>query len=563
MSMRNVKMKETRELLGELLDEAMVIDGEKRYYLDKSTFASIQGNLVNLENPTSVVPQAILDSLKNFPSEVRTSALSVYMENKNDIDNWLKANAGLAPTGIISIDSKNPWQEAIMKLHTGDRAGAIGKGEALLCLMFPGSSSQGSNQAGFDVTIQNQKFSVKFSDEKVKTYKLNGVIDDILSRIGSILDSSTDPVVTDFWSRIKDSDFRQKAITVAAAESLASNPNSSLTPGEIVGEFLAAGTKAVVDLSKEGGYDYAFCSSQSIEFVLSDNIKFYDIDVSQSKIGIRKSDALPSELEKLVRRWKAGKTPDAAISEHNKDENRKEAVRELMKAYPPDYTTGDLLGAINARGSSKVKLGGTNLFTLVSQAIQGDATLVGQRKLYDAVKQLQSSKNLNDESSLSSLFAESRTRGSTRKKKSEVSTLGGGSIRGVQVPMGRSPDGKPDKRTGNAILRRNAKMAGKFWGGAKPVNESNGSHVMGGLSWFENGGEGVDADGDGDVRGYETKLDTASVYRGGGGDMVLHAKTTGRAFAGAIPVGDVKVRTAENLKETRDLLWELLGFEEE
>lgn len=55
----------------------------------------------------------------------------------------------------------------------------------------------------------------------------------------------------------------------------------------------------------------------------------------------------------------------------------------------------------------------------------------------------------------------------------ESSAMAGGAISGVQVPLGRGPDGKPatgDSKSKKKILSKNAKVQGQSWGNAKPLN---------------------------------------------------------------------------------------------
>ena len=56
--------------------------------------------------------------------------------------------------------------------------------------------------------------------------------------------------------------------------------------------------------------------------------------------------------------------------------------------------------------------------------------------------------------------------------RTESSAMAGGAISGVQVPLGRGPDGKPatgDSKSKKKILSKNAKVQGQSWGNAKPL----------------------------------------------------------------------------------------------
>ena len=67
-------------------------------------------------------------------------------------------------------------------------------------------------------------------------------------------------------------------------------------------------------------------------------------------------------------------------------------------------------------------------------------------------------------------MSESRQR---KPRRAEASTMAGGAISGVQVPLGRGPDGKPatgDSKSKKKILSKNAKVQGQSWGNAKPLN---------------------------------------------------------------------------------------------
>lgn len=49
---------------------------------------------------------------------------------------------------------------------------------------------------------------------------------------------------------------------------------------------------------------------------------------------------------------------------------------------------------------------------------------------------------------------------------------GAGSVAGVSVPLGMNATGKPDGRSASKVLKRNAAVYGKSWGGAEPLKET-------------------------------------------------------------------------------------------
>jgi len=583
MSMRNVKMKETRELLGELLSEVRFplelpggkgsemidIEDETMRYLiahaGKLVGQEIDG--VKIQEPRRArYRQDIEDYVKglgysknapvaasimtSFDYQPQLYALFSEENFTNDSPPVLKKSLEVKETLGLKIGKATALGRVAIECNVKD-GGDVGKGEVLFA-MLTGLKRQGESKT--DVG----EFSLKYFGEEGKEAAKLG------TSYGNVMEVVV-PSLKKIFQSVEDK-FSEKFRTPLQIDATQYLPNTS----ELV---FSAGVRGEI----EGGYRLKDKMRAFFEKLQADSgLKLKDVysDADVDNLCKAAYGAL-NEVPKTV----IGSTKTIGLSAKGSDLVFSEYAPEILKF---DSVTEGRLKVVpvaslkyeNAVRQAYVEASAATDMESIVDKVKGNPTILGSMKAKELkplmrhlnIKLKSGSDNVPDmrdaiKTSLG-ITTESRVRGSARKKKSEVSTLVGGSIRGVQVPMGRSPDGKPDKRKGNAILRRNAKMAGKFWGGAKPVNESNGSQVMGGLSWFESGG-GVDADGDGDVRGYETKLDTGSVYRGGNGDMALHAKTTGRAFAGAAPVGDVKVRTAENLKETRDLLWELLGFEEE
>ena len=60
----------------------------------------------------------------------------------------------------------------------------------------------------------------------------------------------------------------------------------------------------------------------------------------------------------------------------------------------------------------------------------------------------------------------------SRRRKTRRSEASMGGVPGVAVPMGRGPDGKPDRRSGEEILRRNGKNQARYFGGGSIVEET-------------------------------------------------------------------------------------------
>jgi hypothetical protein len=49
---------------------------------------------------------------------------------------------------------------------------------------------------------------------------------------------------------------------------------------------------------------------------------------------------------------------------------------------------------------------------------------------------------------------------------------GAGAVAGVSVPLGKNASGKPEGRPASKVLKKNADIYGKSWGGAKPLKEA-------------------------------------------------------------------------------------------
>ena len=60
----------------------------------------------------------------------------------------------------------------------------------------------------------------------------------------------------------------------------------------------------------------------------------------------------------------------------------------------------------------------------------------------------------------------------SRRRKPRRSEASMGGVLGAQVPMGRGPDGKPDRRTSDAILRKNGMTQARYFGGGSIVEET-------------------------------------------------------------------------------------------
>lgn len=130
---------------------------------------------------------------------------------------------------------------------------------------------------------------------------------------------------------------------------------------------------------------------------------------------------------------------------------------------------------------------------------------------------------------------------------------------GPNVPLGMGPNatgkdrkkGKAKKPKTPSILRKNALSQGKFWGGAKPVNEASATtNAVGSFGYNAPNETDFDGDGDSDIRN-DRKRDKGSIYRGGNGNLSHNAQQIGRHFA-----------KAEVIDDTFELLHDLLTGKE-
>lgn len=309
-------LEETRELLGELLGEARLRVGDRAYYLPDSVadrvinrldLEAMEGTHDDVSQELGYVeaklPSDLLKSLENLPEELKTEASLIYAEYRKEIDSHRGSKqAASGPsrnTGNWGKPAK--WKEQLYNLKTGDRAGAIGKGEILACFFWRDAKlaeGANSNTASVDIQVGNKFFSVKAS-EAAKSYKVNGVKPDFSSKLVAGLQSFgiTGKLIT---LAASDSDLTQENILGAIGSD--STYISADDKAKALLAFLKSADGAVRKMTSKSGpgeYDYLFVSSQGWEKVSHASTRIVFESTTQDKVAIKLLDSAADDTRTL------------------------------------------------------------------------------------------------------------------------------------------------------------------------------------------------------------------------------------------------------------------------
>lgn len=292
-------LRETRTLLGEL-DEATLRIDDKAYFIKdpdaKEMVARMQGEegleALSLSPPYEVpetkyieakLPPEISENLEGLPPELRSDAALVYAEYSNEIDSFRESppSSGVSASGGIPVG----WGKKMLYVAQDARKAPIGKGEVLACVMWPTSKLAGANEKGWDLEIDNKKYSVKFSSDKSPIYKLNGVIGDVIASVREELRKSGLRNIEQFIKMTLERGKGNLLQPNLARQALdCARPNESAV--DYIKAYYDACDVAVKELGGKGAYEYLFFDNTKYKFHAAQDISFNAFDVEQSKVAI-------------------------------------------------------------------------------------------------------------------------------------------------------------------------------------------------------------------------------------------------------------------------------------
>ena len=349
-------LRETRELLGELLDEARLRVGDKAYYLPDEVAERVIGELQGEETISmmvrqgeepeethieAVLPAELSDSIKNLSNaEVKMEAALIYAENKSEIDKHrksAKSTGKLAPVGSWKTGKESPeWIRELYTLQTGERSGAIGKGEILSCFYWTDTSiAAGStgNTATIDLIIKGTAHSVKAS-EGSPIYKVNGVKNDFFAKMASKRIGGN--ALQDLLK--SGSDLTQENLLEAIGKDHPGDPSAM---ANTLKDFLKAADETVkVMVSKSPyskDYNYLFVSAEGWESVPHNDGRIVFESTTQDKVAIRLLESANTDVRTLS---------DYALHSNSavwSKAGKSHAQVFIEVAGGPDVTIGDIL----------------------------------------------------------------------------------------------------------------------------------------------------------------------------------------------------------------------------
>lgn len=570
--MRHEKIRETRELLGELMGEAKFLVRN----LDNSDDNLIidAGSSSDIEKAVSSWRGAGYDDQGEFEVSMKTARASEIIprlfaaekdvsEKLLSMSNALNAKpAGFSDAGrealaiIVSKLSEDPsskslflrtfpqgganWDDIQLKLFNLGSGGATettGKGEISLFTSYRDVKKPDSKS--YDLKVGETPLSVKYfltDPESGPRIASGGGKESEKARFLNYVEAAYPGSKLKLGvSSLSQDDVAAIYEEISASTQAGPKPE---TPEEVA---RAISKLLYKTLTNDGNALLIGCSKGGFKVMTNEDICFVNVSDGRARLTVAPGQQIGGTT------YSESKWVPSSV----KTSKKKDAIESIKNKYE---TIGDLKAALTPSGKGISNYSLAVLGSLRMNKEQVNAHIIGKM----------GANSLNDSDPPSRLF-ESRTRGSSRKRKREFS--GAGAIAGAVTPLGTGPDGGVGgKKKGNksSVLRKNAKTQGRSFGGAKRVNEVSNSLSMVPTSFYMSGESGgYDVDADGDVQGYETGMDTLSVYRGGGGSLRKNAKVSGRAFADAEPLAS-KHRSVkqESVDEARDLLWELFDLDD-
>lgn len=408
-------MKGVRNLIREMLQEATLKIGDELHYMpDDMAKQILSGTDASATRKTTkaraldpsasaVLPKVrgskailasstIAQSIGKFPPSLQQQAAIVYAEHRDEIDKFRTSPLPSSPGSSGPLPPA--WGKKMLYVAENERAGAVGKGEVLTCVMWQSSSAGGGGEKGWDVKIGEAKHSVKFSQGGKPVFKLNGVFDDVKTSMKASLTASGLKGVKGFIAKTLDggkTGVNSYSIAEAALESMGGDE----TAKSYVDAYFSAGDAAVRKLGAAGGYSYLFFSPDEYKFHASDDIAFVSLDAGQSKVAIT-----------------GGKTPTAMLELRNAPDD---AAVEAVAASSPGAAAEAAIATLSAYGTVAdlaaalaAKPANDGLIKAYSIAVQGKQKM-SKKAAIDSLAAKKTALPLGGDAPVRSLF-ESRRR---------------------------------------------------------------------------------------------------------------------------------------------------------
>lgn len=359
------EIKNSRDLLNELfegnLSEAELRYQGEVYYVDDNDMPEIIGTR-NIKSASSILKDRrwTASALGGFDEDVRKRAAIILEQHPSEINEF--RGRGLSPTPGSSITITEAWQKKLFEVSTGDREGAIGKGEVLACFMFPGLRAAPGGEKGHDVYYRGgEKYSVKQDSSPASSaeFKLNGVIGDFNSQLEAEFQrrvpsgQGDEGIAQDYIAfankTVRNSD--KSSMNVGTIGKALDDIKVPEVQSRILTDFVLSCDKVVRDIS--AGHDFIFftgeVSNLTMHVVKGSKIYYSSLDKGQAKVGIRMSPG--GRLFKSVEAARKASTADmpSVASPASQAPTTNEAVTSGGVGGPS--TTGDIRGVTTPLGT--------------------------------------------------------------------------------------------------------------------------------------------------------------------------------------------------------------------